>query len=66
MKDTKENTWEKFQKELQDPTLCGACGQYYEDNEQGDDAYHAPELCDANDEVKELDPALNCECGYEH
>ena len=58
--------WEKFQKELQESTLCGACGQYYEDNEQGDDAYHAPELCDANDEVKELDPALNCECGYEH
>jgi hypothetical protein len=115
MKETMENTWNKFQKELQEPSLCGACGQYYEENEQGDDAYHAPELCDANDEIKEnktheelhlailedvsnviakhlprfdnnitaetwkllelftdetinqlTDPALNCECGYQH
>lgn len=51
-KETMQNTWEKFQKELQEPTLCGACGQYYEENEQGDDGYHAPELCDANDEIK--------------
>jgi hypothetical protein len=50
-----ENTWEKFQKELQEPTLCGACGQYYEENEQGEDAYHAPTLCDANDEIKEYE-----------
>jgi hypothetical protein len=53
MEETMQNTWEKFQKELQEPILCGACGQYYEENEQGDDAYHAPELCDANDEVCE-------------
>jgi hypothetical protein len=51
MSDTMQNTWEKFQKETQEPSLCGACGQYYEENEQGDDAYHAPELCDANDET---------------
>lgn len=43
---------EQKEKELQEPTLCGACGQYYEKNEQGDDGYHAPELCDANDEIK--------------
>jgi hypothetical protein len=52
-KETMENTWNKFQKETQEPTLCGACGQYYEDNQQGDDGYHSPEICDANDEVCE-------------
>lgn len=53
MSDTMQNTWEKFQKETQEPNLCGACGQYYEENQQGEDAYHAPELCDANDEIAE-------------
>jgi hypothetical protein len=49
--DTMENTWDKFQKELKNETLCGACGQYYEENQQGEDGYHSSKLCDANDEV---------------
>jgi hypothetical protein len=50
MNDTMGNTWDKFQKELQKPTLCGACGQYYEENEQDEKGFHSPTLCDANDE----------------
>jgi hypothetical protein len=45
------NTWNKFQEEIKEQSLCGACGQYYDEAQQGDDAYHSPELCDANDEV---------------
>ena len=52
-KETMESTWEQFQKQLQEPTLCGACGQYYEEDQQGDDGYHSAELCDANDETGE-------------
>lgn len=52
MSDTMESTWDKFQKQLTEPTLCGACGQYYEENQQGEDGYHSPELCDANDEIE--------------
>ena len=52
-KETMESTWEQFQKQLQEPTLCGACGQYYEEDQQGDDGYHSAELCDANDEIGE-------------
>ena len=52
-KETMESTWEQFQKQLQEPTLCGACGQYYEENQQGADGYHSAELCDANDEIGE-------------
>lgn len=73
--------------QCKEQNLCGACGQYYEENQQGEDGYHAPELCDANDEICEdcdngtdmpciscqseelknaYDPALNCECGYQH
>jgi hypothetical protein len=48
-----ENTWNKFKKETQEPTLCGACGQYIEKNEQDEKGFHAPTLCDANDEVCE-------------
>lgn len=48
---TMETTWTKFQEELKNETLCGACGQYYEENQQGEDGYHSPELCDANDEI---------------
>lgn len=44
-------TWTKFQEELKNETLCGACGQYYEENQQGEDGYHSSELCDANDEA---------------
>jgi hypothetical protein len=44
-------TWEKFQEETKEKSLCGACGQYYDEADQGDDGYHSPELCDANDEV---------------
>ena len=47
-------TWEKFQEETKEKSLCGACGQYYDETEQGDDAYHSPELCDANDEIQEM------------
>lgn len=53
-KETMESTWEKFQKELQAPTICGACGQYYEENQQGEDGYHNVELCDAADEICEI------------
>jgi hypothetical protein len=44
-------TWEKFQEETKEESLCGACGQYYEENQQGEDGYHSSKLCDANDEV---------------
>ena len=47
-------TWEKFQEEIKEQSLCGACGQYYDETEQGSDAYHSPELCDANDEIQEM------------
>jgi hypothetical protein len=47
------STWNKFQEELKAKSLCGACGQYYEENEQGEDGYHSATLCDANDEIKE-------------
>lgn len=50
---TKKDTFDKFQKELQEATLCGACGQYYEENEQGEDAYHSPQFCDAANEICE-------------
>ena len=53
MSDTMESAWDKFQKQLQEKTLCGACGQYYEEAEQGEDGYHSPDLCDANDEIEE-------------
>ena len=45
-------TWDTFQKELKEKSLCGACGQYYEESEQGQDGYHSEQLCDANDEIK--------------
>ena len=51
--ETMESTWEKFQKQLQEATLCGACGKYYEEDEQGDDSYHSAKLCDANNEIGE-------------
>lgn len=44
-------TWNKFQEELKEKSLCGACGQYYEESEQGEDGYHSEKLCDANDEI---------------
>jgi hypothetical protein len=47
-------TWTKFQEELKNETLCGACGQYYEENQQGEDGYHSADLCDANDEIQEM------------
>jgi hypothetical protein len=52
MSDTLENTLNTFHKELREKSLCGACGQYYEENQQGDDGYHSPQLCDANDEIE--------------
>jgi hypothetical protein len=51
--ETMKDTWGKFQQELQAPPLCGACGQYYEENQQGEDGYHSAALCDANDEIGE-------------
>lgn len=45
------STWNKFQEELKEESLCGACGQYYEENQQGEDGYHSAKLCDANDEI---------------
>jgi hypothetical protein len=45
---------------------CGACGQFFNKAQADGKGFHLAVLCDANDEVKELDPALNCECGYQH
>lgn len=50
---TMENTWSKFQEEIKEQSLCGACGQYYDEADQGNDGYHSPKLCDANDEITE-------------
>jgi hypothetical protein len=44
-------TWEKFKEETKEKSLCGACGQYYDEAQQGEDGYHSSKLCDANDEV---------------
>lgn len=32
--------------------LCGACGQYIQDNEKDEIGFHLPEFCDANDEIE--------------
>ena len=50
-KETIQKTWKKFQEELKNPTLCGACGQFYEENEQGQDGYHSAQNCDAADDL---------------
>ena len=52
-------TWEKFQEEIKEQSLCGACGQYYDEAQQGSDAYHSPELCDANDEVFDYEGTIS-------
>lgn len=60
--------------------FCGACGEQYDPTtEQDENGFHLSEICGANDEEKETmqntwgkfqqeltDPALNCECGYQH
>ena len=48
-----QETWSKFQEEVREETLCGACGQYYGESEQADDGYHYTIFCDADDEIKE-------------
>lgn len=54
------NTWNKFQDQLSEPDLCGACGQFYEIADQGADGYHSPDLCDAVEEINQI----NCNlCG---
>jgi len=35
-------------------TNCGACGLFIETNEQDEKGFHLPQLCDANDEMKEI------------
>jgi hypothetical protein len=35
-------------------TNCGACGLFIETNEQDEKGFHLPQLCDANDETKEI------------
>jgi len=52
-------TWEKFQEETKEQSLCGACGQYYDETEQGSDAYHSPKLCDANDEAFDYEGTIS-------
>jgi hypothetical protein len=52
--ETIQSTWEKFQKEIKNPTLCGACGQFYEENEQGRDGYHSALNCDAADDLDQI------------
>ena len=54
-----------------DDWACGACGEICEieegtvaNNEGYLEFTHKAELCAAQDEI--LDPALNCECGYQH
>jgi len=58
-KETIQKTWEKFQEELQNPTLCGACGQFYEENEQGQDGYHSALNCDAADDLDRITEKLS-------
>ena len=60
MSDTLESTLNTFHKELREESLCGACGQYYEENQQGDDGYHSPQLCDANDEIEIRSMFIEC------
>jgi hypothetical protein len=63
-----EDYLEENTKDHQCPdTFCGACGEQYDPTtEQDENGFHLSEICGANDEIKELDPALNCECGYQH
>ena len=52
-------TWQKFQQETKEQSLCGACGQYYDEADQGDDGYHSSKLCDANDEVFDYEGTIS-------
>jgi len=51
MKETMQDTWQKFQQELQadSNTNCGACGLFINDDEMDLEGFHSPDLCDAND-----------------
>jgi hypothetical protein len=40
---------------------CGACGQFFNKAQADEQGFHLAIFCDAH-----LDPALNCECGYQH
>lgn len=56
-KETMQDTWQEFQKELnantasKDATLCGACGEYMEISEEDSQGFHLPDKCSANDEI---------------
>jgi len=56
-KETMQDVWQEFQKELntntatKDATLCGACGEFMETNEEDSQGFHIPEQCSANDEI---------------
>lgn len=56
-KETMQDTWQEFQKELntntatKDATLCGACGEFMETNEEDSQGFHLPDKCSANDEI---------------
>lgn len=32
---------------------CGACGQFFTEDEADDEFLHHPDFCDANDEIEE-------------
>lgn len=68
-KETMQDTWQEFQKELntntatKDATLCGACGEFMETNEEDSQGFHLPDKCSANDEIKEIEiKSLFIEC----
>ena len=68
-KETMQDTWQEFQKELdtnnasKDATLCGACGEYMEISEEDSQGFHLPDKCSANDEIKEIEiKSLFIEC----
>ena len=56
-KETMQDVWQEFQKELntntatKDATLCGACGEFMETNEEDSQGFHLPDKCSANDEI---------------
>jgi hypothetical protein len=68
MKETMQDTWQKFQQELvNSDNNCGACGLFISDDEMDSEGFHSPNLCDANDtHCDECDngtdsPCINCQ-----
>lgn len=53
----------RVEETLNEPTLCGACGEYFPTNQADPDGYHAEYFCDApvmcGDCIK---PITDCGC----